>query len=55
MMIPGTASDIAGAVVIAAMCGVQFAIARKKRAAEPLPAADAPQALESADSSGEQK
>ena len=55
MMIPGTASDIAGAVVIAATCGVQFAIARKKRAAEPLPAADAPQALESADSSGEQK
>ena len=29
MMIPGAASDIAGAVVIAAMCGLRLAIARK--------------------------
>ena len=56
MMIPGAASDIAGAVVIAAMCGLQLAIARKKRAAEPLPAQGAPvETLGSAEDSEERQ
>ncbi len=42
MMIPGAASDIAGAVVIAAMCGLQAGDRAQKRAAEPLPAQGAP-------------
>ncbi len=42
MMIPGTASDVAGLVLILVICGVQFLLARKDRDKTPPSDGDAP-------------